>query len=87
MQKRNGNGRRRHTRADDVFEVIARYAETYPGSTPSQQQIADELGLSQQRVGYLMMRLELQGRIAYLTQKSYYVPRSAWEPPPESAGV
>ena len=75
---------RRRSRADDVFEVIRRYAETYPGSTPSQKQIAEELGLSQQRVGYLMMRLELVGKIAWLTRQSYYVPRSAWEPPPDA---
>ena len=50
--------RRKRTRIDDVFDVIARYAETYPGSTPSQKQIAEELGLSQQRISYLLMRLE-----------------------------
>ncbi len=76
--------RRKRTRIDDVFDVIARYAETYPGSTPSQKQIAEELGLSQQRISYLLMRLEALGRIKYLDGKnSYYVPRSEWEPPPD----
>jgi predicted transcriptional regulator len=75
---------RKRTRADDVFDVIVRYAETYPGSTPTQQYIADELDLSQQRVNYLMARLQIEGRVAYNGRHTYYVPRSAWEPPPES---
>lgn len=78
--------RRRRTRIDDVFDVICRYAETYPGSTPSRKYIADELGLSEQRVGYLMTRLKALGRIITLDgTKSYYVPRSEWEPPPDVA--
>jgi predicted transcriptional regulator len=72
-----------NTRADDVFDVIIRFAETYPGSTPTQAYIAEELGLSQQRVNYLMLRLRLDGRIEYTGRHVYYVPRSAWEPPPE----
>jgi DNA-binding GntR family transcriptional regulator len=75
---------KRRTRKDDVFDVIVQYAEAYPGSTPTQQQIAEELTLSQQRVNYLMMRLEIEGRIKYISRHTYYVPRSAWEPPDES---
>ncbi len=77
--------RHRRTRIDDVFDVICRYAETYPGSTPSRKYIADELGLSEQRVAYLIMtRLKaFEARIALDRTKSYYVPRSEWEPPPD----
>jgi Mn-dependent DtxR family transcriptional regulator len=74
---------KRRTRIDDVFDVIVRYAETYPGSTPTQAEIAHELGISQPRVHFYMKRLEEEGRIEYVGRHTYYVPRSAWEPPPE----
>lgn len=76
--------KRRRTRADDVFDTICAYAYENQGVTPPAQIVADALGLSQQRVNYLMMRLELAGRITWLTRHSYKVNDSSWEPPPDS---
>jgi DNA-binding MarR family transcriptional regulator len=75
---------KRRTRADDVFDVICLYALENQGSTPTAAYIADQLGLSQQRVSYLMMRLELEGRITWLTRYTYKVDNSSWDPPPDA---
>jgi hypothetical protein len=68
-------------REDDVFGVICEFAEAFPGSTPSRQFIADLLGLSPQRISYLMNKLEEQGRIKMTSIKSYYVPGSIFTAP------
>lgn len=75
--------RDRRTRADDVLDCIIVYAEENAGVTPSSDEVAGMLELSQQRVSYLMMRLEIAGKIEWVTSKKYKVVDSVWEPPPE----
>jgi predicted transcriptional regulator len=76
-------GHRESRRVDDVLRVICLYAQENPGGAPTTRQIARELNLSQQRVSYLMMRLERLGRITWLTRYTYRINQSVWEPPPD----
>lgn len=74
---------KRRTRADEAYEFICRYALENQGSTPTTEQIGDELGVSKQRASYLMLRLAADRKITWLTRYTYKVERSTWDPPPE----
>jgi predicted transcriptional regulator len=67
-------------RKEDVFEAICRLGETL-STPPTQRQIADDLGLPPQYVSLLMMQLELEGRIEWLTRYTYRVIDAEWQSP------
>jgi hypothetical protein len=73
---------KRRTRTDDAYDAICLYADENSGVTPSSQELADMLGVCQQRAIYLMMRLEKHGRILWVTKQKYKVVNSEWSPPP-----
>lgn len=77
--------RRRRTRADDVLEFICRFASENCGATPSSSEISQSVSLSQKRVQYLMLRLQVDGRLTYINRYTYRVNDSVWEPPPDVA--
>lgn len=63
-----------------VFEAICRLGETQ-STPPTQQQIADDLGLSQPAVSIAMMLLETEGRIHWLSRYTYQVIHAEWQAP------
>ena len=73
----------RRLRADDVLTSICIYALANSGAAPNTRQLAEMLNVSQQRVSYLMMRLELSRRITWITRYTYKVNDSVWDPPPD----
>ena len=73
----------RRTRADDAFDAICRYAVKNQ-CLPTTRQIAVMIGVCQQRASHLMMVLENQGRIEWLTRHTYRVKNSIWKPPPDA---
>lgn len=75
--------RRYGKRKEQVFAAICRLGEEF-NTPPTQQQIADHLQMSPQYVSILMMQLELEGRIHWLTRYTYSVTQSDWQPPPEN---
>jgi len=75
----------RRTRKDDVLDFICRFAAENCGATPSTRAIGQSLGLSQQRVQSLMLRLQTDGRLSFVNRYTYRVNDSLWEPPPDLA--
>jgi predicted transcriptional regulator len=63
--------------------IICEYARANSGAVPNNREIAGQIGLSQQRVNYLMMRLVLDGRIEWVNRYVYKVIDAIWEPPPD----
>jgi predicted transcriptional regulator len=70
------------SRIDDVMLVICEHARMNNGAVPNNREIASQIGVSQQRVNYLMMRLALEGRIQWINRYVYKVIDATWEPPP-----
>lgn len=70
---------RKRTRMHDVLEFIVRFAEENNGVTPSTREIADGLGLSQQRIHYLVTRLHAERLIEWVSGDRYKVVDSEWE--------
>ena len=67
-------------RKEDVFEAICRLGEVF-NTPPTQKQIAEDLNLPQPFISHLMMQLEGEGRIRWLTRYTYTVTDSDWQPP------
>jgi len=71
--------KRRRTRKDDVLDFIVAYASENNGITPSTREIAESLGLSQQRIQYLTTRLTADRMIEWVSGDRYKVVDSRWE--------
>jgi len=71
------------TRAEQTLQFICVYAHDHSGVTPSSEDIARELDVSQQRAYYLLNRLVVMGKIRWVTRQKYMVIDSTWDPPPE----
>ncbi|HEX3053735.1 MAG TPA: hypothetical protein VHP83_23960 [Aggregatilineaceae bacterium] len=74
----------KQSRVDEVFVVICEYARANSGITPTTRELAKEMKLSQQRMSYVLMRLESLGRIKYISRYAYKVVDSEWMPPPNA---
>ncbi len=72
--------RRYGKRKEDVFEAICLLGEEL-STPPTQKQIADHLGLPAPFISHLMMQLELEGRIQWLSRYTYTVTDSEWQAP------
>jgi Zn-dependent peptidase ImmA (M78 family) len=71
------------TRAEQALVFICSYAQDNNGVTPSSEEIARELGVSQQRAYYILNRLVVLNKIQWVTRYKYLVINSVWEPPEE----
>ena len=73
---------KRRLRKYEVLDFIVEYADANSGATPSQRVIAAALGLSVQRINYLMSRLSDERWVKYITRETYIVCESVWEASP-----
>lgn len=65
---------------DRVWQAILTLAEQN-GTPPTQQQVADYLGVSQKTVNGVFLALMDSGRIVYLTRYTYTVVGAEWVAP------